>query len=323
MKNFTAETQRRREEEINRDNMIDRDFIIYCSYPCLSCHPCKFSFSAPLRLCGLIFLFALTLQAQKLAVLVPEKNSQSVNYAEKLAVSLSAKLKILDASLSETAFRAENYENPFNLTTKDAQSIGAAIGCDYFLLVRAADQRRSTFGRPEFYESYAAVYVASARTGRLVVWKLSSFEAETAAQADQKLLASTVDASAEIYEKLKIAGRQELSEKPSPADIEELPDENSAEAKNFRPPLPYKRIKPEYTPLASLYFVEATVDIEIEVDAAGKLLKIEIVRWAGFGLDESVTDAIQKMQWRPASRNGKALPMRVLLRYNFKKIERD
>jgi hypothetical protein len=27
------------------------------------------------------------------------------------------------------------------------------------------------------------------------------------------------------------------------------------------------------------------------------------------------------MQWRPASRDGKALPLRVLLRYNFKKIE--
>jgi TonB family protein len=75
--------------------------------------------------------------------------------------------------------------------------------------------------------------------------------------------------------------------------------------------------------LASLYFVEATVDIEIEVDETGKLLKTEIVRWAGFGLDESVTDAIRKMNWRPASRNGKTLPLRVLLRYNFKKLEKE
>jgi hypothetical protein len=29
------------------------------------------------------------------------------------------------------------------------------------------------------------------------------------------------------------------------------------------------------------------------------------------------------MNWRPAERNGKTLPMRFLLRYNFKKAEQD
>jgi TonB family protein len=278
-------------------------------------------------ICGAFILLTvhcslLTLHAQKLAVLVPEKTEQSVNFTEKLETSLSAKLKILDGSLSETAFRAENYANPFNLTTNESKIIGARIGCDYFLLVKAQNQRRSTFGRPEFYESYAAVYVVSARTGRLVFWKLNSFEAEAPAPADKKLFASTDDLSSEIFEKLKQTGKDELNDKRA-QNIEELPAEDSAETKNFRPPLPYKRIKPEYTPLASLYYVEATVDIEIEVDETGKLLKTEIVRWAGFGLDESVTDAIRKMQWRPASRDGKFLPMRVLLRYNFKKLEKD
>ena len=273
-------------------------------------------------ICAAFFLLTAhcsLLTAQKLAVLVPEKTAQSVNFAEKLETSLSVKFKILDSSLSETAFRTENYANPFNLSTGEAKTIGARVGCDYFLLVKASNQRRSTFAKPEFYEAYAAVYVVSARTGRLVFWKLKSFEAEGEAKAEKELLASTDDLSAEIFEKLKQIGKDELNDKRA-QNIEELPAEESAETKNFRPPLPYKRIKPEYTPLASLYFVEATVDIEIEVDETGKLLKTEIVRWAGFGLDESVTDAIKKMQWRPASRNGKFLPMRVLLRYNFKKL---
>ncbi len=277
-------------------------------------------FSASLCLCGLIF--TLDIMAQKIAVLVPEKNEQSAVFAEKLENSLSAKLKILDASLSETAFRAADYEAPFNLTTKEAKIIGARLGCEYFLLVKAANQRRSTFARAEFYESYAAVYVVSSRTGRLVFWKLQSFEEETPAKAGKALLASTDDLSAEISEKLKSVSKDELNEKPSP-NIEDLPFEESAETKNFRPPLPYKRIKPEYTKTAYLYSVEATVEIEIEVDKTGKLLKTEIVRWAGFGLDESVTETIRKMQWRAADRNGKSLPMRVLLRYNFKKIEKE
>ncbi|MGC2236428.1 MAG: TonB family protein [Pyrinomonadaceae bacterium] len=273
-----------------------------------------------LCLCGLIF--TLNIMAQKIAVLVPEKTGQSAGFAEKLETSLSAKFKVLDASLSETAFRATDYETPFNLTTKEAKIIGARLGCEYFLFIKAANQRRSTFAKPEFYESYAAVYVISSRTGRLVFWTLKSFEAEQAAKADKELLASTDALSAEIFEKLKSVGKDELNEKPS-QNVEELPAEESAETKNFRPPLPYKRIKPEYTKTAYLYSVEATVEIEIEVDKTGKLLKTEIVRWAGFGLDESVTETIRKMQWRAADRNGKTLPMRVLLRYNFKKIEKE
>jgi TonB family protein len=279
-------------------------------------------FSASLRLCVSALILSFPLFAQRIAVLVPEKNVQSESFAGKLETSLSAKSKVLDNSLSEAVFRAEIYENPFNLTIKESKIIGAGIGCDYFLLVKSANQRRSTFAKAEFYESYAAVYVVSARTGRLVFWKLNSFEAETSAKADAELFASADNLSSEIFEKLKAVGKEELNEKRA-QNIEELPAEDSAKAKNFRPPLPYKRIKPEYTAPASLYFVEATVDIEIEVDETGKLLKTEIVRWAGFGLDESVTDAIRRMQWRPASRNGKVLPMRVLLRYNFKKPEKE
>jgi hypothetical protein len=48
-----------------------------------------------------------------------------------------------------------------------------------------------------------------------------------------------------------------------------------------------------------------------------------ITRWAGFELDESVAKAVRSMNWRPAERNGKPLPVRFLLRYNFKKIEKD
>jgi hypothetical protein len=52
-------------------------------------------------------------------------------------------------------------------------------------------------------------------------------------------------------------------------------------------------------------------------------MRIGITRWAGYGLDESVIKTINEMQWRAASREGKALPIRVLLRYNFKKIEKE
>lgn len=279
------------------------------------------------RLRLIFFLFflncSLLLAAQsKIAVLVPEKNALSQSFAEKLETSLAKNFKVLDSSLSAAAYRSTNYEKPFNLSLAESKNIGAAIGCDYFLLVRAETLRRYSFEKKDFYESYAVVYTVSSRTGRLVFWKLINAETETAEKSEKKLQDSINDLSAELSDKLKAAAKEESNEKPA-AKLEELPAENSPEAKNFRPPLPYQRIKPEYTRIANLYSVEATVDIEIDTDENGKILKTEIVRWAGFGLDESVTEAVRKMQWRAASRDGKTLPFRVLLRYNFKKIDKD
>lgn len=278
---------------------------------------------APLCLCIFALIFAFPLFAQsKIAVIAPEKNSLNQTFIEKLETSLSPDFKILDDSLSETAFLSAENKTPFNLSTEEAKNIGAAIGCDYFLLIKTENLTRYSFEKKEYQESYAAVYVVSSRTGRLVFWKIINGEAQKSDEAEKKLFDSIKDLSAEISNELKIVGKNELNEKPK-KKLEELPAENSPEAKNFRPPLPYRQIKPSYTRNAYLYSIAATVDIEVDVDDAGKILRTEIVRWAGFGLDESVEKTVRRMNWKAADRNGKSLPMRVLLRYNFKKIEPD
>ena len=43
------------------------------------------------------------------------------------------------------------------------------------------------------------------------------------------------------------------------------------------------------------------------------------MRCAGFGPDESVTQAVRAMNFRPATRDGEPVASRVLLRYNFRK----
>lgn len=275
----------------------------------------------PLRLCGLILLFASALSAQKIAVLTPEKNGQSEGFAEKLETSLTEKFKVLDSSLSEAAFLSSNPEKPFNLTTQEAKIIGAAIGCDFFLLVKSENLRRYSFEKKEYFESYAAVYAVSSRTGRLVFWKLRTFNGYKSNDAERLLFESVNDLTKEISDKLPTIANEEIGEKI--AKLEEVPDENSPEAKFFRSPLPYKRLSPQYTSLANLYGIAATVDIEVDFDESGNILRTEVVRWAGFGLDESVTETVRKMNWRPATRDGKTLPIRVLLRYNFKKIEKE
>lgn len=281
----------------------------------------KFYF-ASLGLCvsGLILLSPI--YAQKIAILTPEKAGHSEKFAEKLENALAAKFKISDKSLSETAFRSAIAAYPFNLSTEEAKNAGKIIGSNYFLLVKSANQRRTSLSKFDYTEAYAAVYAVSSRTGRLIFWKLVSLEADKPDAAEKKLFASAETLAAEIVENLKRAEEEELTESRT-AKIEEMPDANLSEAKNFRPPMPFRRIKPAYTSTAYLYNVEATIDILVDVGEKGDILRTEIVRWAGFGLDESVTETVRKMQWRAAEREGKFQPMRVLLRYNFKKIEKD
>jgi TonB family protein len=283
--------------------------------------PFTFKSFAALRLCAFALIFISPLFAQKIAVLTPEKTIRSESFAKKLENSLAEKFKILDSSLSETAFLSSNPEKPFNLTTQEAKIIGAAIGCDFFLLVKDENLRRYSFEKKEYFESYAAVYLVSSRTGRLVFWTLKSFDDADSGKAEKQLFDSINDLTKEISDKLPNIIKEEITEKI--AKLEEIPDENSPDSKNFRSPLPYKRLSPRYTALANLYKIEATVDIEIDFDESGKILRTEIVHWGGYGLDEAVTETIRKMNWRPAEKNGKTLPIRVLLRYNFKKLDKE
>ena len=105
--------------------------------------------------------------------------------------------------------------------------------------------------------------------------------------------------------------------------IEEAPeDEKTAEVQGIRVPRPYRRLRPEYPQSAARADAEATVDVAVDVGADGEVSEIQIVRWAGFGLDEATVATVRQLHFFPAMKNGAPIPMRVLLRYNFRKPPR-
>lgn len=267
-------------------------------------------------------LFALVTPSQRVALLSPDGTEQSKTFAANLRERLEDKVNLLDDDLSLAAYRSISPATPFNLTTAESKLLGSAIGCDFFILVRSATQRRSAFRRDEYYEAYAHVFVVSSRTGRLAFWKNQKTEAAKPDLATTQLGESVDDLAKEIASKIKIGQTVERNEPPAPL-IEEVPDADSPLAKNFRAPIPYRRIKPEYTTEAALYSVTATVEILVDADATGAITRSQIVRWAGFGLEKSVEKAVRAMNWRPAMRGGNPLSMRFLLRYNFKRQEKE
>jgi TonB family protein len=240
-------------------------------------------------------------------------------------------LSVLDRDLSGAAARGVGYNGSLNLTLAQARNLGAAIGCDFLITGDAQTVRRSSSARPVYYESYATVFVVSARTGRLVLWDRPAAEADKPEQAETSLLKS-LDASKVARYAASIADARAGEERErleraaydgADAIIDLSTDEGAAEHKDLREPAPYNRLRPVYTEAASRAEAEATVDALADIGADGTVTRVEIVRWAGFGLDESVSTTIRRMHFRPAARDGEAVPVRVLLRYNFRKPSKD
>lgn len=279
-----------------------------------------YTHALPFGLC--LFLFATSTIGQRVAILTPQKNAADTEYAERLTDSVPPPLRTLDSSQSVAAFRSVQIRDVFNMDAAEAKAAAEVMGCDYFVLMRTGEQRRSSFSRPEYYEAFAVLYLVSGRTGELVAWFLKSFDADDQNSARLALATSISETANEISDQIQTAARAERRSTVA-SKIEEVPDADSPAAKDLKPPIPYRRIKPDYTTTAFLYDARATIDIEADIDSDGRILGTRIVRWAGFGLEQSVEKAVRGMNWRPAMRGGKPLPMRVLLRYNFTKVDKE
>lgn len=230
-------------------------------------------------------------------------------------------VRLIDNDLSLSAMRALNYKVPFNLSVEEAKNLGAAIGCEFFFFIKSDTVRRSSFKKDVYFESYANIFLVSARTGRLIAWENPAQETDKSDDAEKHLLGEADKIAARFLAQMQIASareREERAAQPKISNFLEIFGE-TAENENIRTPLPYKSLKPAYTDAAAHFEIEAAVEAAVDLNAAGAVENVEIVRWAGFGLDEETIKTIKKMQFRPALRNGSAIPVRFVLRYNFRR----
>ena len=282
-----------------------------------------------------LFLFASTAIAQtrpvRLAVLDFGKEATGLRAAAALRETLHTneevrEFTVIDRDQTSAAALGTGFEGSLNLTIQQARDLGAAMGCDFFLIGEAQTLRRVPSTKPAYYESYATIFLVSARTGRLVLWERPTVQRDAPEAAEKALLA--VLTSPETHERYFTATRRaqagERAERITAVEsgaqiIEVMSDEAIENNQEVRAPRPYRRLKPPYPEAAARAEVEATVDLLVDIDARGEVGHIEIARWAGYGLDQSVLDTVKQMHFFPAHRDGGAIPMRVLLRYNFRK----
>jgi TonB family protein len=260
----------------------------------------------------------------------------STTIAKQAADTLRTKLRatgdvlVADPDLSRAAAKGNGYAGSLNLTVNEARDLGAALATEFYILGDAQTLRRSSFESPVYYESYCSIFLVSTRTGRLILWERPSFENAEATNAEAKLSQYLSDDAftRRLIGIIKKSHEDDRTQRmvltaSAEAIIEEAPeDEKAAEAQGVRAPRPYRRLRPEYPATAARADAEAIVDVVVDVGADGEVGDVQIARWAGFGLDESTIATVRQLHFFPAMKNGTPIPMRVMLRYNFRKPPR-
>jgi TonB family protein len=271
----------------------------------------------------------------RLAVLDFGKEKTGLHAAAAIRETLHPKeepreFTVIDRDQAGAAALGAGFEGSLNLTIQQARDLGATMDCDFFVIGEAQTLRRSPSTKPVYYEAYATLFLVSARTGRLVLWEMPTAQSDTSAGAEKALLAilSSAETRQRYVSALHRAQEGERAERITAVEsaaqiIEVLSDDNGDTNQEVRAPRPFRRVKPPYPDTAARAEVEATVDVLVDIDARGEVGRVEIARWAGYGLDQSVTETVKQMHFFPAMRDGVAIPMRVLLRYNFRKPPPD
>ena len=78
------------------------------------------------------------------------------------------------------------------------------------------------------------------------------------------------------------------------------------------------QIKAVYPESAKHSNIEGVVVLQVDIDATGKIMNIEVAQSLGFGCDEAAVAAIQQSTFTPAYEGTEAVPVRIRIPYRFK-----
>ena len=251
----------------------------------------------------------------------PNDGSSAVESTFAEALARDDRVVMLDQSMVRAALKGIGYAGSINLSTDEARRLSSAIGCDFFVIGKSEALTRSERERESHEETNAGVFIVEARSGALAMFDFISEKAASREVATQALIAR-MTALAPVYIDRMIERRLSIQTPPRyfTEEIEDLPDPDSPRAAGFKPPELINRVKPEYSSAAEQADITATVEARVVFYTNGEIGQIHITRWAGFGLDESAEHAISQLKFKPATRDGKPVGTRALIRYNFRRL---
>ncbi|MEW6736219.1 MAG: energy transducer TonB [Acidobacteriota bacterium] len=227
-------------------------------------------------------------------------------------------LTLQDRSLTGAVTRSLQFPNRYNLTRTEARNWGLALGVDFYVALRVQMLERVDVGTRLYTQCYIALFFINARNGELSHFDFVEVRGETLAATQSAAATEIVRRIPEYVRRLREAFEQQFI--PRQLDEEdraaiEVPAEGEKEG--FKSPVVLVRRQPDYSETARKMGISAVVEVEAVLRRDGKIGQVEIVRWAGFGLDEATATAVRQLKFKPATLQGREISCRALLRYNF------
>lgn len=250
------------------------------------------------------------------------------------ALAGDERVQLLDAAMTMPALAGVGYRvgapASLNLHIEEARRLGAAIGCDFFIIGKADCVTRSEQAGEAHEESFAGVLLVDGRNGNLahfdfLLQRAATCKAAEAATAEQlaERASGYVDAMLAFRSRRETATiTDDKADDRADEAAEALPAADSPLAAGFKPPEFTSRVKPQFTDSAHRADITATVEARVVFRASGEIGSIDILRWAGFGLEASSIAAIRQLRFKPATRNGKPVTVRAVVQYNFRRLDR-
>jgi TonB family protein len=242
-------------------------------------------------------------------------------FADELARAMAAdsRLALLDRGLVRAAARGAGYDGSRNMTPAEARRLGTAAGADALVLAFASVVERQASDGAVTGDAFLALYLVDGRTGDLLRYRGVTAVAPDTARARAAAVADARAEAAGWGERCAAAAaRRAAPPAAGPAPEEILDLAANPDAPGVRPPRFFRRPSPPMTADAERARARATVDLEVTFNADGTYGPLEVARWAGLGLDQAAVETVRAARFWPASRGGRPVACRALLRFNFR-----
>lgn len=230
-----------------------------------------------------------------------------------------ANFMLLEKEQLQISIKGAGYKGALNLSVEEARALGLSLGCDYYVIGTAQILRRLASEKEFYFDVYVAGFLVETQSGQLLRFAFEKLQVAKEMQARKQLLDLTEKIWRQFADVLKSPPKQTLLNQ-----TDDVYDLASAEATRLKIKSPqfFRRIKPTYTESASFADVTASVEMNVIFRADGQIGSVEIIRWAGFGLDESALATIRQLRFEPAKLNERPVSVSAVVRYNFGKEEK-
>ena len=279
---------------------------------------CLLPFDLLLFLTFCLIPTSVSLAPSRLAILDFKGESIASDHFQKLASQ--SEFTLVDPQQLSLSLTGAGYHGSLNMTLDEARGLGLSIGCDYYLLGVAKILRRSASEKEFYFDVMLAAFLVETRSGKLLRFSFEKAQVAQEAFAQKQLAKLAETIWRQSTDAIK-SGAAQNAASPSQTEIYELASEEATKL-NIKPPQFYRRLKPAYTEMADFAGITATIELKAIFQADGKIGAVEIIRWGGFGLDESAIDTVKQLRFEPAKLNGRAVNISAVVQYNFRKEEK-